>query len=168
VDRVTPWAIGERLPWWQCRSGNARRSHRFPARFHRAGGGSPQPEIEMRPRVPIGSRRFCRSGGSVRGGASRSLGRATGQAVCGRAPGGTPSGEPPLLRSLGHLWARLSNLRIGSCQKEGPLRMARKRLQVAADCISDALRAKRNAARCVFARATSWDSALVRIRRLPH
>jgi len=44
------------------------------------------------------SQPFCCSGGSVPGGASRSRGRATGQAVCGPAPGGTPSGETPIQR----------------------------------------------------------------------
>jgi len=53
--------------------------------------------------VPTGSRRFCCSGGSVPGGALRSQGRATGQARCGRAPGGTSSGEPPRQRTGCHL-----------------------------------------------------------------
>ena len=46
------------------------------------------------------SQPFCCSGGSVPGGASRSPGCATGRVVCGRAPGGTPSGEPPLQRRV--------------------------------------------------------------------
>jgi len=65
------------------------------------GGLGGQEKQRNKVSVPLSHRAsnpFCCSGGSVPGGALRSQGRATGQEVCERAPGGTPSGEPPLQR----------------------------------------------------------------------